>query len=85
MLIAEMTCEGLSLIAIATPSVLSLSLSLSAPRFSALIRVHTKGVVRQPDLLRRVLRRFSRSVLRRGLALGFSGRKGSEKGSWKTF
>ena len=52
-------------------------------------RVHTKGVVQQRPLLRRVLRRVLeiafvkvlRRVLRRGSAVCFTRRKGSEKGS----
>ena len=51
--------------------------------------MHTKGVVEQRALLRRVLRRVLetafekvlRRVLRRCLAVGFHGKKGSEKGS----
>ena len=50
---------------------------------------HTKGVVQQRPLLRRVLGRVLetafekvlRRVLRRCLAVGFNGKKGSEKGS----
>ena len=56
-------------------------------------RAHTKGVVQQRALLRRVLRRVLetafekvlRRVPRRHLAVGFTGKKGSEKGSWKRF
>ena len=56
-----------------------------------IVRVHTKGVVATTRLLRRVLRRVFetafekvlRRVLRRCLAVGFRGRKGSEKGSLK--
>ena len=52
-------------------------------------KVHTKGGVQRRTLLRRVLRRVLktafekvlRRVLRRCLAVGFSGKKGSEKGS----
>ena len=52
-------------------------------------RAHTKGVVQQRPLLRRVLRRLLetafekvlRRVLRRCLAVCFIRRKGSEKGS----
>ena len=51
--------------------------------------MHTKGVVQQRTLPRRVLRRVLkttfekvlRRVLRRCLAVGFDGKKGSEKGS----
>ena len=53
------------------------------------IRAHTNGGVQQRTLLRRVLRRVLetafekvlRRVLRRCLAVGFNGKKGSEKGS----
>ena len=53
-------------------------------------RAHTNGGVRQRPLLRRVLRRVLetafekvlRRVLRRCLAMGFNGKKGSEKGSY---
>ena len=52
-------------------------------------RAHTKGGVQKRTLLRRVLRRVCetafekvpRRVLRRCLAVGFNGKKGSEKGS----
>ena len=52
-------------------------------------RVHTNGGVQQRTLLRRVLRRVLetafekvlRRVLRMCLAVGFNGKKGSEKGS----
>ena len=52
-------------------------------------RAHTNGGVQQRTLLRRVLRRVLetafekvlRRVLRRCLAVGFNGKKGSEKGS----
>ena len=52
-------------------------------------RVHTKGVVQQHTLLRRVLskvlvtpvERVLRRVLRSRLVLGFNGRNGSKKGS----
>ena len=52
-------------------------------------RAHTNGGVQQRPLLRRVLRRVLetafekvlRRVLRRCLAMGFNGKKGSEKGS----
>ena len=52
-------------------------------------RAHTNGGVQQRPLLRRVLRRVLetafekvlRRVLRRCLAMGFIGKKGSEKGS----
>ena len=52
--------------------------------------MHTKGVVQLRTLLRRVLRRVLetafekvlRRVLRRRLAVGFKGKKGSEKGSY---
>ena len=67
-----------------------LSGSLS-PRTAASIytRAHTNGGVQQRTLLRRVLRRVLetafrkvlRRVLRRHLAVGFSGKKGSEKGA----
>ena len=51
--------------------------------------VHTKGVVQQRTLLRRVPRRVLetafekvlRRILRRCLVVGFNGGKGSEKGS----
>ena len=57
--------------------------------FAHLIGRHTKGVVQQRPLLRRVLRRVLetafekvlRRVLRRCLAVCFTRRKGSEKGS----
>ena len=50
-------------------------------------RVHTKGVVQQRTLLRRVLRRVLdiafekvlRRVLRRCLTVGFNGKKGPKK------
>ena len=52
-------------------------------------RAHNNGGVQQRPLLRRVLRRVLetasekvlRRVLRRCLAVGFNGKKGSEKGS----
>ena len=52
-------------------------------------REHTKGVVQQRTLLRRVLRRVLetafekvlRRVLKRCLAMSFTRRRGSEKGS----
>ena len=55
----------------------------------SLTRAHTNGGVQQRTLLRRVLRRVLetafekvlRRVLRRCLAVGFNGKKGSEKGS----
>ena len=58
-------------------------------RISHNYRAHAKGVVQQRALLRMALRRVLetafekvlRRVLRRCLAVGFSGKKGSEKGS----
>ena len=55
----------------------------------AVFRAHTKGVVQQHTLLRRVLRsvletafeKVLRRVLRRCLAVCFTWKKGSEKGS----
>ena len=55
----------------------------------AICRAHTNRGVQQRTLLRRVLRRVLETafekvlirVLRRCLAVGFSGKKGSEKGS----
>ena len=44
-------------------------------------RVHTKGVVRQHAYLEIAFEKLLRRVLRRCLAVGFKGRKGSEKGS----
>ena len=57
--------------------------------FQLCSRAHTNGGVQQRTLLRRVLRRvleiafetFLKRVLRRCLAVGFNGKKGSEKGS----
>ena len=50
-----------------------------------IIRAHTKGVVQQRTLLRRVLEtafeKVLGRVLRRCLAVCFTRRKGSEKGS----
>ena len=54
-----------------------------------MLGAHTKGVVQQRTILRRVVRRVLetafekvvRRVLRRCIAVGFNGKKGSEKGS----
>ena len=50
-----------------------------------LVRAHSNGGVQQRTLLRRVLEtafeKVLRRVLRRCLAVGFNGKKGSEKGS----